>query len=318
MNPGIAYTTNTPNYLGMLFNTNPRRTTFLTLIGGTDGANALITENIQFPVSVAYAIDNPAQPAITETASVGAAKPTYIGLTQAKNVVQIFQEDLTVSKLRSMNRGALAGINTAGAAPEENDELARQVILHLEKMKRDMNYTAINGKYNEEGITDETKVLGTRGIVEAIKTNVVTGKLDADNIAEMIRLVFDKGNFDTPVIFANSKNRQAISKMYKAETLTEVERDRFTAGVAINRIVTEFGDVYLATDNDVADDVVFLADIAHIKPVFMRDHETGEVISVKALSQRGGNTIEIYGTFGLDHNNEQLHAKLVISDDAGV
>ena len=317
MPAGIATTVNTPNYLGMLFNANRRRSAFLSLIGGIDGAGSVITENIQFPVSVAYTIDNPSTPEITEDDSVKPGTPTYIGLEQAKNVVQIFQEDVTVSRLRSMNRGALQGINTAGAEPEEKDELARQVVLHLEKMKRDMNYTAINGTYQDAGITSAAGKLTTRGIVEAITSNVVEGALDVANIAKMIRLAFDKGTFDTPVIFANSENRQAISALYQVASLTEVDADRFTAGVAVNKIVTEFGDVYLATDNDVPADVIFLADIAYVKPVFMRDVDTGEVITVKPLSQRGGTALEIYGTFGLDHNNELQHSKLVINAELG-
>ena len=82
MNNGNAYLTNTPNFLGMLFNSNINKTQFLTLIGGVDGTNAMITSNPEFPISVRYAMSNGSQPAITEAQSVGAAKPTYFGLSQ--------------------------------------------------------------------------------------------------------------------------------------------------------------------------------------------------------------------------------------------
>jgi hypothetical protein len=94
---GNALLTNTPNFLGMLFNSNVRKTQFLTAIGGTDGANALITTNPEFPLSVDYAIADPKQPAISENESIGAIKPTYMGLTQGTDVIEIFTEHVVVS-----------------------------------------------------------------------------------------------------------------------------------------------------------------------------------------------------------------------------
>ena len=70
MNNGSALLTNTPNFLGMLFNSNINKTQFLTLIGGTDGANAKITTNPEFPITVTYAIGDGSQPAITEPAAI--------------------------------------------------------------------------------------------------------------------------------------------------------------------------------------------------------------------------------------------------------
>ena len=161
MNNGAALLTNTPNFLGILFNSNVNKTQFLTLIGGTDGANAEITTNPEFPVSVTYAQANGSQPSISENESMGTANPTYFGLSQAKNVIQIFQEDVAISRLRERASGRLSGINTAGQMPEETDEEALQILLHLEKMKRDMNYTALNGVYSDAGLTDSSEDLKT-------------------------------------------------------------------------------------------------------------------------------------------------------------
>jgi len=322
MNEGIAYLNNTPNFLGMLFNSNVRKTQFLSLIGGTDGANALITSNPEFPISVEYAIGNPSQPAISEADSVGVATPTYFGLTQAKNVIQIFQEDLTVSRFRERATGRLSGINTAGQEPEENSEIALQIKIHLEKIKRDMNYTAINGVYSATGLTDEDEPTKTRGIVSAITTNVITDEIVTDqdyidSVNAMIKAVFDKGAFDTPTLVVNSTDKVKLSKAYHTVNLTEVDADRFVAGVGVNQIVTDFGQsVYVIVDNDVPANTLLLVDIAFVKPVFTRDKETGEIIAIKPLSQRGGNSYEIYAEFGLDHGAEFNHGKFVYTETA--
>ena len=325
MNNGNALLTNTPNFLGMLFNSNVKKTQFLTAIGGTDGANALITTNPEFPLSVNYSLSDPSQPEITENASVGAINPTYIGLSQGKNVIQIFTEDVVVSNLRERATGRLSGINTAGQMPEETSELALQVALHLEKMKRDMNYTALNGVYADGGLTNSAQPLKTRGIIAGITTNVVanadvsTSEKFKDAVLELIKKVYDKGMFGTPTLVVNSTDKVKLSKAFVQTNLTEVDRDRFVAGVGVNEIVTDFGkSVYVIVDNDVPNGTILLADLDYVKPVFTRDIETGEVISVKAAPQRNGNAVNIYAEFGLDYGAEFNHGKLTYAvDDSG-
>ena len=306
MNNGNALLTNTPNFLGMLFNSNVKKTQFLTAIGGTDGANALITTNPEFPLSVNYSLSDPSQPAISENASVGAINPTYFGLTQGKNVIQIFTEDVVVSNLRERATGRLSGINTAGEMPEETSELALQVALHLEKMKRDMNYTALNGVYSDEGLTDSSKVLKTRGILAGITTNVVEKTVSTvedfkDAVLELIKKVYDKGMFDTPTLVVNSTDKVYLSKAFVQTNLTQVDADRFTAGVGVNEIVTDFGkSVYVIVDNDVPEKTILLADLAYVKPA----------------PQRNGNAVNIYAEFGLDYGAEFNHGKLTYTAGA--
>lgn len=322
MNNGNALLTNTPNFLGMLFNSNVKKTQFLTAIGGTDGANALITTNPEFPLSVNYSLADPSQPEISENASVGTINPTYFGLTQGKNVIQIFTEDVVVSNLRERATGRLSGINTAGEMPEETSELALQVALHLEKMKRDMNYTALNGVYADGGLTNSTEALKTRGILAGITTNVVSATVNTvedfkDAVLELIKKVYDKGMFDTPTLVVNSTDKVYLSKAFVQTNLTQVDADRFTAGVGVNEIVTDFGkSVYVIVDNDVPEKTILLADLAYVKPVFTRDVETGEIISVKPAPQRNGNAVNIYAEFGLDYGAEFNHGKLTYTAGA--
>lgn len=322
MNNGNALLTNTPNFLGMLFNSNVKKTQFLTAIGGTDGSNALITTNPEFPLSVNYSLADPSQPEISENASVGAINPTYFGLSQGKNVIQIFTEDVVVSNLRERATGRLSGINTAGEMPEETSELALQVALHLEKMKRDMNYTALNGVYADGGLTNSTQALKTRGILAGITTNVVEATISTvedfkDAVLELIKKVYDKGMFDTPTLVVNSTDKVYLSKAFVQTNLTQVDADRFVAGVGVNEIVTDFGkSVYVIVDNDVPEKTILLADLAYVKPVFTRDVETGEIIAVKPAPQRNGNAVNIYAEFGLDYGAEFNHGKLTYTTGA--
>lgn len=321
MNSGMVLLTNTPNYLGSLFNDNVRKTQFLSLIGGTDGARALITTNPEFPLSVNFSLADPSQPDISENTAVGAASPTYIGLTQGKNVIQIFAEDVTVSELRERARGRLSGINTAGEMPEETSELALQVKLHLEKMSRDMNYTALNGAFSDTGLTNPAKALKTRGILAGITKNIVNAEIKKegdykDAVLELIKKVYDSGMFDTPTLVVNSTDKMKLSKDFQTTGLTEVDRDRFAAGVGVNEIITDFGkSVYVIVDNDMPKKTVLLADIEYVRPVFTRDLETGEIISLKPAPQRNGKAVNLYAEFGLDYGAELNHGKLIYTED---
>lgn len=316
MPQGNALLTNTPNFLGMLFNATIHKTQFLSAIGGVDGTNALITTNPEFPLSVEYSISNPAQPNITENDAVGAATPTYFTLSQGTNVIQIFTEDVVVSNLRERASGRLSGVNTAGQVPEQNSELALQILLHLEKMKRDMNFTALNGTYSAQGLTDSSKALKTRGIIKAITTNAVTADVETeqdfvDAMDELIQKVYDKGMFDTPTLVVNSTDKIKLSKAYHTVNLTEVDRNRFVAGVSVDELVTNFGkSLFVIVDNDVPANTILLADLAYVKPVFTRDVETGEIIAVKPAPQRNGQAVNIYAEFGMDYGAEFNHGKL--------
>ena len=117
--------------------------------------------------------------------------------------------------------------------------------------------------------------------------------------------------FDTPTLVVNSTDKVYLSKAFVQTNLTQVDADRFTAGVGVNEIVTDFGkSVYVIVDNDVPDKTILLADLAYVKPVFTRDVETGEIISVKPAPQRNGNAVNIYAEFGLDYGAEFNHGKL--------
>ena len=321
MNSGNALLSNTPNFLGMLFNSNINKTQFLTAIGGTDGTNALITTNPEFPLSVDYSIGNPSQPSITENDSIGAISPTYFGLTQGTNVIQIFTEDVVVSNLRERAMGRLSGVNTAGEMPEESSELALQVKLHLEKMKRDMNFTALNGVKDVKGLTNSAQALKTSGILAGITTNSKTAVIKTneeykDAILDLIKSVFDKGMWNTPTLVVNSTDKMKLSQCFLSTHLTEVERNRFVAGVDVTEIVTDFGkSVYVIIDNDMPANTVLLADLAYVRPVFTRDVATGEIISIKPLPQRNGNAVNIYAEFGIDYGAEFNHGKLVYTTE---
>lgn len=316
---GFSLITNSPNFLGILYDSNIRKTQFLSAIGGIGGSNTMIAKNPEFPTGVQYALDDPFQPAITENQSLGLANPTRYILSQHKNVVQIFQSDTGVSRLRERSN-RLEGINNVSGRPETSSEIARQIEFHIKDFARQMNYTALNGIYSDAGLTNPDQALKTRGIINCIETNVYDGlDMTSDDegirnaMDEMFRMVFDRGMWGTPTVIVNSLNKVKLTNAYGSLALCEVPLDRFVAGINLQMIVTNFANtgVYVIIDNDVPNDTVLLADMDFVRPVFTRDKETNEIILVHPLSQRGGNLFEIYAEFGLDHGPETYHGKII-------
>lgn len=310
--------TNSPNYIGMLYNSDPRKTAFLQVIGGL---GAKYTTNAEFPTSVEYEIGTPSQPAIAENDSLVFGTPTTYVKTQYKNVTQIFQEFATVSRRRTTSEGRLAGINTVGGQPEETSEESFQINRAIQKTARDVNWTLINGTYSDAGLTNPAVATTTRGMLEAITTNVVdagTTALTKDLLDQLVKAIFDNGpaSLDDTALFVNSTKKQEITNIYGIVPLVDVEDDRYKAGVSIDIIVTDFGEVAVVTDNDVPADTVMGVTLRDndgnqiVAPVHGR-LENGDFLLVKEISQTGGKSYEIYHETGLDHGPEFYHGKII-------
>ena len=174
----------------MLYNTGNTRTPLLSMIGG----NPLYTNSVEFVLGQTYANEEGEIPEISETASLTAPNPTYVTRDQKTNVTQIFHEAIAISYAKQSNMGTLSGANLAGQEANPQAELDFQVARKMDKIARSIEKTFIQGKYNKA--TSDATVNKTRGIDEAIVTNVVTagGKaLDIWMLNDLVEKI-DKSN----------------------------------------------------------------------------------------------------------------------------
>ena len=189
------------NYSGMLFKKGDTSTPFSTLIGG----KSRNVNHWEFVTSLAYASrGGDTQPAITETQSLTAPNPKFSTREQATNVCQIFQEALAISYGKLSSMGQLSGLNIAGQEANPATELDFQVAITMEEIRKNIEYTFINGTYQKGGYDDVA--YKTRGILEAITTNAVDGagaKLDFWTVAEALTDMKKNGlNADGVVLMA--------------------------------------------------------------------------------------------------------------------
>ena len=232
---GQGQSYNLPNYVGELFNVSPTDTPLLSAIGGMTGGKSVTSKQFTWQTTDLAGA--------TQTAVVEGADPTMKGRTRSEviNVTQIMQYGVEVSYTKQAAVGNLSGQSIIGNQPVQ-DELAFQLDMAMKTAARDIEHSFIQGTYVAD--TNITTPRKTRGMLEAITTNEVAGgaaALTQDMVDEAMKKMADSGApFETPVIFANAFQKQALSALF-SNSLALAPRDRNVGGVNITTIETEFG-----------------------------------------------------------------------------
>ena len=156
---------NCPNYSGLLYNKANTKTPFLNMISG----NVKYTNSVEFVTGQYFSSEEGEIPEISETASLTAPTASFVTRNQLSNVTQIFMDAVAISYAKQSNMATLSGVNLAGQSANPQNELDFQVARKMEKLKRSIEKTFIQGKFNKA--TSDTEVNKTRGMVEAITTN---------------------------------------------------------------------------------------------------------------------------------------------------
>lgn len=169
---GMGTTFALPNYVGELFGLTPEDTPLLSAIGGLTGGG--MTTAVEYEWQ-SYDLRDPA----IRTRVEGAVAPTAEERARGniRNVCQIHQEKVSVSYTKQAAIGQIASPQAApfNAVPGNNpvtNELDWQVVQALKSVSLDVNYSFINGTYNNPATNATAR--RTRGILQAITTNRVS------------------------------------------------------------------------------------------------------------------------------------------------
>ncbi len=164
---GQGTTFNLPNFVGELFGITPEDTPLLASIGGLTGGKAAQAKRFEWEF---YDLRAPSDRARLE----GANAPTAEARVRANayNVLQIIQEAVEVSYTKLAARQHLdATVVVGGQANPVVNEFDWQLEQALKQIALDVNYAFINGQFAEP--TDNTAARKTRGLLQAIATNVL-------------------------------------------------------------------------------------------------------------------------------------------------
>lgn len=303
----VAYTDTCVNYIGDLFQLGQADTPFLNMIGGLNGG-VRVVNSTEFAMSQYWQLGTAAQPEIAEADSMTAPTATTITRDQATNVVQIFQEQVSVSYSKLGNANAISGVALTGETQPVRNELDFQIEAHMKKIAKNANYTFLHGAY--AAVTNNTTAVKTRGVVTAITTNAIaqtsTPQLTKAMLDELFLRCADKGmDFANATLFVNGYNKQIVSGMYG----DYAEQDRNIGGKNIKQIETDFGNVMVVYEPTMAGTVALL-DMGKIQPVAKDIPGKGQLFYEPLSKVGAGEQGQIYGELGIDYANEAFHGKI--------
>ncbi len=308
MSDVFAMSGNTPNYSGMLFNKGNTKTPFSTMIGG----KRKYTDHTEFVTGQEYETATGSQPNISEAASLTAPDASVITREQKTNVTQIFQESVGISYGKMSNMGTLSGLNVAGQKANPISEEDFQVAAKMAKIGQDIEYTFLNGTYQKS--TGDTVANRSRGLLNAITSNIIdaNGKtLSFMLLCEALKSIKESnGDITNIVLGLDSTSRLQLNADAVANGLTIVESGRDINGIAVDKVLTPLGTVYLRDLFYLPVGTVALFDPFIMAPVEQLTPGKGNFFLEELAKTGAGTKKQIFGQIGLDHGPEWYSAKI--------
>lgn len=306
MASGVAQSFGVINYSGQLFD---KTNTDTPLVSNLPRRN---TNSVEFVINSTYATDAPAIPSISETASLTAPSPEYVTRAQETNVVQIFHYATGVSYIKQANTGTLGGVNIAGQQNNVPNEFDFQMAVRTKKARTDLEYTLINGTYNKAG--NDGEVNKTRGLVEAIKTNVEAAgdkELNFDLLNKLLRKMFgNNADLTGMVIMCDAVTKAQITNNWSKLPGFYLPQSRNVGGLAIDQIITDLGTLGVMVHRYCPAQTALVVNMDVLEIVEMPIPGKGNFFW-ESLSKTGaGETGQLFGTAGLDYGPEWYHGKI--------
>lgn len=311
---GTGTSFNLPNYAGELFTASPKKTPFLSLIGGLTGGKT--SNSFEFVTGQNYDMPSPIQPAITETDSLTAPTASHIVREQKVNTCQIFQESIDLSYAKMSQTGQLAGLNLSGQNANPANEEAWQIEQKLKIIAQNVEYSFLNGEYQKA--TNATTAAKTRGMIEltsdpdSTQIDAASAPLTKAMLDSFFKGLVDNGAYwDNMHMFVNSTLKQVITNLYASQFSAKMAMQDKKAGMNIVEIETDFGTLAIVFDPFMPAGTLLAADIAHVAPVFCPVPGKG-VLFVEELAKTGAaNKKQLYGQIGLDHGMAYMHGSII-------
>ena len=327
----VAMTDTVINYSGLLHTKTNNSTRLLNAVyarGRTTGDGIIATgvkrvNSIEFALSSDYSIGGGAQPAITENASLTAPAETNVTRSQVDNCVQIFHESIGVSYLKQSAVGTLGGINIAGQQSNVQNEVDFQVAGVFEKIKKDLDYTLINGTYQKS--TSNTVAWKSRGIIAGLADSKSEyTALSADFFSQAINAAFGRGFvFEDGALemWVNPADLQKINEIYSGLNGFAQPATRTEGGYAIKTIMTDFGMLDIDYDQYIPQGTMLILNMRElaIAELFVpgKDGTEGSFFYEELARTGAAFKGQVYGQAGIDYGAAQKHILLTKSSGGG-
>lgn len=303
----VATSFATPNYSGLLFVKGRTATPFSTMIGG----KRRYVDHTEFSIGVQYDAGTGVIPAYSENDTLTAPDAKTVTRGQTTNVTQIFMDSFAVGDVKRSNMGTLSGINVAGQVANPASELDFQAGAAMQRIAASIEKTFIQGTYNKA--VSDTTVNSTRGMVEAITSNVMALKdkaLSIWDVADMLVEIHTQGGTtDGLILWCDSITKFQLSAEAMAGGFTVINNSRNVNGLNITRLETPAGavDVYVGAYLPAGTALLINFDV--ISAVEQIVPGKGNFYLQEMAKTGFATKYGILGQIGLDHGPEWMHGK---------
>jgi hypothetical protein len=317
---GQSTTLNTVNYKGVLFNASPEDTPLLSSIGGLTGGKSVKARMFEWQGYDLREAEDGRQRLEGADAPDGEQRIRF----NASNVVEIHQEAVEVSytKLAAIGERATAGaafVPDGGESPVQDEE-TWQITQQIKQIARDVEKTFITGTYQMPA--DNLTPRKTRGLLEAIATNVATSTataktLTADEILDLFQKVWDNGGIqeaETRTVLVNAALKRALTRLFITDKGYK-EESRNVGGVNLQTFETDFGRANIMLDRYVPANTLIVASLEELSPVFLDIPGKGHFFAEPLAKTGAADKVQIYGEIGLEYGNERKHGKLTVATE---
>jgi hypothetical protein len=250
---GMGTTYALPNYVGELFSVTPEDTPLLSSIGGLTGGKSISA------TEWAWQTFDQRDPSSKRSRLEGADAPSAEERVRSsvKNVVEIHQEKVSVSYTK---QAASQQIATPSSSPYQVNgglsnpvaaELDWQVLRAIKAVALDVNYSFINGTYQQP--VDNTTSRRTRGLLQAISTNRIakgTTATGASSATDTITLTAHGLADGAKIVFTDTSTATGIvggRVYYVVSSSTNTFKVATTAGGTALTLGTATGLAYTVT-----------------------------------------------------------------------
>ena len=297
----------TPNYSGLLFAKGRVETPFSTMIG----ANRRYVDHTEFSIGVEYNVGEGEIPAISEKDTLTFPEAKVVTRGQKTNVTQLFMDAFAVGDVKRSNMGTMSGINVANQQANPMSEVDFQAGVTMQRVAKSVEKTFIQGTYNKA--TNDNEVNSTRGMVQAIETNVadLSGKpLSIWDVADMLVQIKAQGGSTVGlVLWCDAVTKFQFSSEAAANNYRVWNAHHNVFGLNIDRIETPAGNVDIYVGEYLPVGTAMLLNFGVIRPVEQIIPGKGNFYLEEVPKSGFGTKYALLGQVGLDHGPEWMHGK---------
>ncbi|MFJ5143304.1 DUF5309 family protein [Streptomyces sp. NPDC088707] len=142
-------------------------------------------------------------------------------------------------------------------------------------------------------------------------TNPWETALTPAHVGDLLQLAYDNGGIseqETATFIVNSAQKRALSNAFAEAYGKFTETSRTVGGVAVDTIVTDFGTLSVMMDRHMPQDVLTVASLEQLMPVFLNIPGKGVFFEEELAKTGASDKVQLYGEVGLKYGSEKAHA----------